>query len=49
MVSVDVMVVHDPLDFTLLLVRDYVYIMRDFLSTLFQVICFPHNGNIVTI
>jgi hypothetical protein len=49
MVYVDVMVVHDPLDFNLLLGRDYVYVMRDFVSTLFRVICFPHNGNIVTI
>jgi hypothetical protein len=49
MVYVNVMVVHDPLDFNLLLERDYVYIMRYFVSTLFRVICFPHNGNIVTI
>jgi hypothetical protein len=49
MVYVDVMVVHDPLDFNLLLGRDYVYVMRYFVSTLFRVMCFPHNGNIVTI
>jgi hypothetical protein len=49
MVYVDVMVVHDPLDFNLLLGRDYVYIMRYFVSTLFRVICFHHNGNIVMI
>jgi hypothetical protein len=49
MVYDDVMVVHDPLEFNLLLGRDYVYVMRDFVSTLFRVICFPHNGNIVTI
>jgi hypothetical protein len=35
MVYVDVMVVHDPLEFNLLLGRDYVYIMRYFVSTLF--------------
>jgi hypothetical protein len=49
MVYVDLMVVHDPLEFNLLLDRYYVYAMRDFVSTLFQVMCFPHNGNIVTI
>jgi hypothetical protein len=47
-VYIDVMVVHDPLDFNLLLGKDYVYSMRYFVSTLFRVICFPHNGNIVT-
>ena len=49
MVYVDVMVVHDPLEFNLLLRRDYVYIMRDFVSTLFWVMCFHHNVNILTI
>jgi hypothetical protein len=49
MVYVDVMVVDDPLDFNLVLGRDYVYIMRDFVSTLFRVMCFPKNKNIVTI
>jgi hypothetical protein len=49
MVYVYVMVVHDPLDFNLLLKKYYVYIMRDFFSTLFQVMGFPHNRNIVMI
>jgi hypothetical protein len=49
MVYIDVMVVHDPLDFNFLLGKDYVYAMKYFVSTLFQVMCFPHNGNIVTI
>jgi hypothetical protein len=48
-VYVDALVVHNPLDFNLLLGRAYVYIMRDFVFTLFRVMCFPHNGNIVTI
>jgi hypothetical protein len=43
------MVVHDPLDFTFLLGRDYVYAMKAIMSTLFRVIYFPHNGKIVTI
>jgi len=49
MVYIDVMVVHDSLEFNLLLGRDYVYSMKDFVSTLFRVMCFPHNGHIVII
>jgi hypothetical protein len=47
-VFIDVMVVQDPLDFTLLLGRDYVYAMKAIVSTLFCVISFPHDGIIVT-
>jgi hypothetical protein len=43
------MVVQEPLDFSLLLGRDYVYSMKDIVSTLLRVIYFPHNGRIVTI
>jgi hypothetical protein len=43
-VFIDVMVVQDPLDFALLLWRDYVYAMKAIVSTLFRVIYFPHNG-----
>jgi hypothetical protein len=46
---VDVMVVQGPLEFNLLLGRDYVYNMKVVVSTLFRVMHFPHNGNIVTI
>jgi hypothetical protein len=48
-VFIDVMVVRDPLDFSLLLGRDYVYAMKAIVSTLFCVISFPHDGRIVTI
>jgi hypothetical protein len=48
-VFIDVMVVRGPLDFSLLLGRDYVYAMKAIVSTLFHVISFPHNGRIVTI
>jgi hypothetical protein len=48
-VFIDVMVVQDPLDFDLQLVRDYVYAMKSIVSTLFRVIYFPHDGIIVTI
>jgi hypothetical protein len=43
-VFIDVMVVQDPLDFSLLLGRDYVYAMKAIVSTLFCVISFPHDG-----
>jgi len=48
-IFIDVMVVLDPLDFSLLLGRDYVYSMKALVSTLFHVISFPHDGRIVTI
>jgi hypothetical protein len=48
-VFIDVMVVQDPLDFSLLLGRDYVYAMKVIVSTLFRVIYFPHDGRVVTI
>jgi hypothetical protein len=48
-VFIDVMVVQDPLDFTLLLGQDYVYAMKAIVSTLFRVISFPHDGRMVTI
>ena len=48
-VFIDVMVVQDPLDFSLLLGRDYVYAMKAIVSTLFSVIYFPHDGRMVTI
>jgi hypothetical protein len=48
-VFIDVMVVQDPLDFSLLLGRDYVYAMKAIVSTLFCVIYFPHDGRVVTV
>jgi hypothetical protein len=48
-VFLDVMVVQDPLDFSLLLGRDYVYAMKAIVSTLFRVISFPHDGRVVTV
>jgi hypothetical protein len=48
-VPVDVTVVQGPLDFNLLLGRDYVYAMNVVVSMLFRVMHFPHNGSIVTI
>jgi hypothetical protein len=43
------MVVQDPLDFSLLLEKDYVYAMKAIVSTLFHVISFPHDGRVVTV
>ena len=48
-VYIDVMVVQGPLDFNILLGNDYVYAMKAIVSTLFRVMYFPHDGNIVTI
>jgi hypothetical protein len=48
-VFINVMVVQDPLDFSFLLGRDYVYAMKVIVSTLLCVISFPHDGRIVTI
>jgi hypothetical protein len=48
-VFIDVMVVQDLLDFSLLLGQDYVYAMKAIVSTLFRVISFPHDGRFVTV
>ena len=38
-----------PLDYNLLLGRNWMYSMQSVASSLFYVVCFPHNGKIVTI
>ena len=38
-----------PLDYNLLLGRNWMYIMQAVVSSLFHVVCFPFNGKIVTI
>jgi len=48
-VYIDVSVTQGALDFSLLLGRDYVYAMGALVSSLFHVVCFPHDGRIVTI
>jgi hypothetical protein len=42
-------VVQGPLDFNMLLGRDYVYAMNILVSMLFRVMNFLHDGSIVTI
>ena len=46
-VQMNVMVVQGPLDYNLLLGRDYIYCMGAVVSSLFRVMCFPHGGRMV--
>jgi len=46
-VLVDLLMVSIPLDFNILIGCDYVYAMKDVVSTLFRVMHFPHNESIV--
>ena len=48
-ISINIMVLQGPLDFKFLLGRDYIYAMKVVMSTLFQVMHFPHDENILTI
>ena len=48
-VLVDFMVIEDPLDFNILLGRDYVYATQVVVSTFFRVMYFNHGEEIVTI
>ena len=48
-VAIDVKVVDVPLNYNLLLGRNWMYIMQAIASSLFQVICFSFNGKIVMI
>jgi len=46
-VHINVMVVRGPLDYNLFLGRDYIYSMGGIFSSLFRVMCFPHEGRVV--
>jgi len=46
---INVMVVQGSLDFNLLIGCDYVYVMGALVSSLFRVMCFPHEGRIMII
>ena len=48
-VAIEVEVVDAPLDYNLLLGRNWMYSMQAVASSVFRVVCFPHNGKIVTI
>ena len=43
-VAIEVEVVDGPLDYNLLLVRNWMYSMQAIASSVFRVVCFPHNG-----
>ena len=47
--AIEVEVVDAPLDYNLLLGRNWMYSMQAVVSSVFCIVCFPHNGNIVTI
>jgi len=48
-VSVEFKLVNSMLDYNLLLGHTWFYAMKAITSTIFHIICFPHQGNIVTI
>jgi hypothetical protein len=48
-VCVEVEVVDAPLDYNILLGRSWTYAMHAVVATVFWVLCFPHEGRIVTI
>jgi len=45
-IHLNVMIFPAPLDYNLLLFHDYIYNMKTIISTLFRVMCFPHEGKI---
>ena len=49
MVLIDIEVVNAQLDYNLLLGRSYMYAMRAVESSVFHLIMFPNDGNIVTV
>ena len=48
-ISIDIIVMQGPLDVNFLLGHDYINAMKVVVSTLFRVMHFPHDGNMVTI
>jgi hypothetical protein len=48
-VEVEVEVVDAPLDYNILLGRNWTYAMTVIVSSVFCTLCFPHEGKIVTI
>jgi hypothetical protein len=47
--SIEVEVVDVPLDYNLLLGRSWTYVNKVVVSSVFRILCFPHEGRIVTI
>ena len=48
-IAIEFEVVDAPLDYNLFLGRNWMYSMQAVASSLFKFVCFPLNGNIVTI
>jgi hypothetical protein len=48
-VNVEVEVFNVPLDYNILLVRSWIDSMHSFVSTLFHVLRFPHQGKVITV
>jgi hypothetical protein len=48
-VNIEVEVFDAPLDYNLLLGRSWIDVMHTVVSTLFHVLCFPHQGKVITI
>ena len=46
---IDIEVINPQLDYNLLLGRSYMYAMRAVVSTVFYLMMFPHEGNIMTV
>src|ERR1700686_3893612 len=46
-IHMNMMVVQGPLDYNVLLGHDYIYFMGAVISSLFRVMCFPHEGRVV--
>ena len=47
--SVEVEVIDAPLDYNLLLGRNWTYAMSAIASVIFRVVVFPHEGKLITI
>ena len=48
-IQMGVMVVQGPLDYNLLLGRDYIYRIHAIVSSLFRVMCFLHEGRTIKV
>ena len=48
-IAIEVEMVDAPLDYNILLGRNWMYSMQAVASSLFRVVCFPHNRRIVAI
>ena len=46
-IAIEVEVVDAPLDYNILLVRNWMYSMQAVASSLFRVVCFPFNGKML--